>query len=134
MNVELASADLHLRLEEAFGLPTPSDSKYEEIVGAYHLEDGAKYWMFNSGSATWRVVGEDGSWHRHKLVATDWSENEKTEVAKIMNDLCFMAPPQAPSSPLTSARSAPFAYRGWLFAWFFFPELRRWELAPLERR
>lgn len=134
MNVELASADLHAGMVEAFGLPTPTEDAFEELVGAYHFEDRPTYWFFKPHTETWRVAAYNGHRNPAHFSTTGWSNEDRTGATTAMRDLAFLPAPDLPSNTSKIAHTDPFVFRGWIFAWRFTPEVRAWTLTPLTRR
>jgi hypothetical protein len=136
MQVDLDSVELHIEMLEAFGLPTPADPQMKEAFGWYHCgtgeDEGPKYWFFDPSTTAWSV--NKGGSRLTPFPYSAWCDADRIEAGEKQSQLSMMAPPQKPADVSVPAQSSPFLYEGWLFAWFFFPELKRWELAPLERR
>jgi len=116
-----------------FGLPNPTEREYEEIFGWYHADGDTRYWAYNPQTTAFHIVSTDGQWIRPEL-AGEWGEADLEEIRQKMDSLQFLPRPPLPDDPTIAVRGEPFAYEGWLFAWFFVPELRRWELGTIERR
>jgi hypothetical protein len=117
---------------KAFGLPVATQCRCREIVGWYHYDDETCYWEYSPQTDSWRVIGE-GDWFNRNLFDLQWTDAERHEVADLMKRLQFMAAPLIPARPEMPAHSEPFVFEGWLFAHYYFPELKRWELAPIGR-
>lgn len=128
------SDHLHQEMMEDFGLPTPSQSYFEEVFGCYHVLDETRYWTFDPINRLWDVKVEEN--RPAKLIAApaSWTAKDRKDVWKRLRDLSYFAPPSLPRDPTRKMTGKPFVYDGWLFAWTFLPELRRWELAPLDKR
>lgn len=124
---------LHENMAQWFGLPEPRERDYEQVFGWYHAADDTRYWVHNPRDGSFRVVTSDGQWMRPTL-AGDWEEDDLEGIRQHMDSLQFLSRPPLPDDLAGKHQSDPFTYEGSLFAWFFVPELRRWELGVLERR
>jgi len=130
MRVNLNSVALDMQLEETFGRPIPTDYDVPEVFGPYHVpfgrNEGPKFWRFDPKDMTWDVI-ED---HVETTLPDDEETSDAGQLAAFRY-LDMMERPPLPEDRKVRARSAPFWYEGWLFVWHYFPELRRWELAPV---
>lgn len=72
--------------------------------------------------------------HGSNLTPSSWTSKDKREVRERVEYLFKLPRPPLPENINEQAMTAPFVYDGWLFAWQYFPEMKRWELAPLGRR
>lgn len=137
MRIELKSAGLHAHLEEAFGLPTPTDDRMVEIFGLYHTtyndNEGPKFWCFDPLTQTWDV-NEDDRRPRPEGLLDGLNPEDERDLSETLSHLDMMERPPLPRDLTARTESDAFIYSGWIFAWYFFPELRRWELAPVKKR
>lgn len=129
MYVELASAKLDRKMEREWGRPVPADNKYEEWFGFYHIDDETRFWSYTPQTQTWRVKSETDK--RHFI--GDFSDEDRKKIEEDMAVLAW-CPPADPEDPTIPAQTLPFVHEGWLYAWYFFPELKRWHIAPVGKR
>lgn len=130
MYIELASAKLDRKMEKTWGRPTPMDQQYEEWFGWYHIEDDSRYWSYTPQTQTWRVIS--ATYDRHP-VGAEFSDEDRKQIGKDMKILAD-CPPDDPEDPGVRAEMPPFLHNGWLYAWYYFPELKRWEIGLLGKR
>lgn len=114
------------------------DCFYQILKKDYH--DGNYYYViFNpfderidtvKSNATDEFLNRYGS----NLTPSSWTVRDKREVRERIEYLFKLPRPPLPVAVDRKAMTAPFVYDGWLFAWQYFPEMKRWELAPLGRR
>jgi hypothetical protein len=137
MHIDSKSAGLHAHLEEAFGLPTPTDSQRIEVFGLYHTtygnHEGPRFWCFDPLTRTWSVKAEE--------TRDDWAPSlhglkpdEQRDLSRSFRDLSLMERPPLPRDLTMRLNGEPFIFSGYIFAWYFVPELGRWELVPVGKR
>lgn len=131
MYVTTASAKVHAQLEEMCGLPDVTDLDHVEIFGPYNVADERKFWIFDPADKLWDVAGdsEGGDY----LMDLAWPSDDETliEIADCLDTLKTMRPPSLPQRTGIKHENAWFTFNGYRFRWIFFPELKRWEIAPL---
>lgn len=130
MYVTTSSAALHLEMEEAFGLPTPTNPEVVEVFGFYHVGNGPRFWKFDPQKQLWDVISERtlGS---TVAPCANWDEDERDEIARVLAGLDMMGTPPFPEEMERKIWEPPFIHESCIFAWVFLPELKRWSLAPL---
>ena len=119
---------------EDFGLPTPSQCYFDEVFGWYHVPNETRYWTFSPRKRQWDVKVEETRATKLITAPASWTAKDRSDVWRKLKDLSFLTPPSLPRNPAKKVSKKPFVYDGWFFAWTFIPELRRWELAPLDKR
>ncbi len=132
MRVQLEAASTMNNLIECFGLPEAADQRYEEWFGYYHFEGDMLFVAFDPLTDTWDIKRNNNE--KHQQLAPIWGKDETSNAAEHMSLLAMTSPPPLPADVSEATRSQPFVNNGWLFQWFYFPELKRWELAPIGRR
>lgn len=131
MYVTTASAKVHFQLEELFGLPEITDPVNIETFGPYHLSDGARFWTHNPNTKVWSVeyARDDDDID----IAISWlpSIEDVPELTSCMDIVRTMVRPDLPENENIRHEGAKFIYERMMFQWMFFPELKRWEAAPI---
>lgn len=127
MYVDLDSLELHIGMEQAFGLPTPSQRRWPEVFGFYHFENKTRYWEYHPERDCWRVLSYS------KTADCARSQPAHSTSCGELQSLCLLPPPELPRSSDTPVPTQPFVYAGWLFAWVFVPPLQKWHLAKVSR-
>ena len=119
------------RIRKAFPQDNwPVDGKHPTIFGWYHFESQMQYLEYDPDRKYWDVLNCD-EYHRVQRKLGINHEDWRTVEAGI--DMLFLLPPPPlPQDTSVNSRSDPFAHEGWLYAWFYFPELKRWIVGPLE--
>lgn len=133
MYVTVESAEIHVDLVQTLGLPTVTDPLHVELFG-YHYIDTLIHWAFDPVTQAWDVKRERARPGIDLLPCDLWTDEEGREVSAKIALLNNMAAPPFPADVRKKLTEPPFLYEGWLFAWTFIPELKRWELAPLGKR
>lgn len=116
-----------------FGHPNPTETQHTEVFGWYHADNETRYLAYDPVDGSYDVLTSDNQW-LYPVLSGEWEEDDLEEIRQCLDSLQFLPRPSFPDDLTVVSRSDPFAYEGWLFAWFFVPELRRWELGVLERR
>ena len=131
MNIKSDPRNKGQRMIDMFGEPSISTHIHNELIGYYFMGDREYYWYHDVEDNSWEV------WHE---VENDSpmsfgleSAEEAKKIEKTIDHLRHLTPPSPPLNLDVRSSSTPFMHEGQLFAWMFFPELRRWELAPLGR-
>lgn len=130
MLVDIYSVELHLRMMDSFGLPELTPSEEPELVGPYHFEGQTHFWHYNPRHNVWSVLSEEDP--REKLAPHLEGEARRTLVDRF-EALHWLPRPQSCSTPSELTPGETFVFSGWRFAWFWIPELGRWELAERGR-
>lgn len=133
MYVELASVSLHAQLVEHFGLPEPTSSEMKELFGYYHFDNDTRYMSYDPRNQTWSVKSPNPS----RSMRSDYDDvprNKRAEFKECCHLLAMFSPQCKPADPSVATRGESFIHSSWIFAWFWFPELKRWELACLGNR
>lgn len=127
MYVAVENAALLARFTETFGLPDVIGRFEDEMFGPYPFEGRSMFLRFRYEDSEWvPLANTDGSNdNRDAAISADDAEKLK----------CLEGAPRPPlPTDLTKRRQdEPFVFCGLLLTWIFFPELRRWEVAPLAR-
>ncbi|WP_370169512.1 hypothetical protein [Sphingobium abikonense] len=129
ISIDIESIRLDQEMEATWGCPVPAEGDYEEWFGWYHIDDKPHYWTFDPKARTWRVRSDTG---RPILVDASLTDRERRRLEESMAILQYCSPP-LPRDTSVRSETAPFLYDGWLYAWYYFPELKRWTLAPVIR-
>lgn len=130
MYVTTDAAALHLEMIEAFGLPVPENPVIAEVFGGYHVGNGPRFWHYDPHKQLWDVKSER-TLHSRVAPRAEWSEVETKEIASTLAQLDMMGSPPFPEDVEIEHWEPAFIYQSCIFAWVFFPDLRRWSLAPL---
>lgn len=140
--------DLARALIEKFQKPPVTDKDYTEVFGWYHFDGGMRYLVHDPRTRDWSSSTVEPSRYRtstpfdrandgYRRIAHDVFSMRPDEAAEAMPRLdmiSFLPTPDLPVYTYSPKQSEPFVHDGWLFSWFFFPELKRWVLGPLRRR
>ncbi len=126
MFIEINCAQRHLRMEEAFGLPSLTDPAASEVFGPYKLEGDTLFWSYDGERAAWDVVEAETPYDRIHL---DREVAVHEAVVDRFEQLRELPRPSFSSTPNVLHRGESFVFNGWRFAWYWIPPLARWELA-----
>lgn len=131
MYVKTASAKVHFQLEELFGMPEITDPINIETFGPYYLGEPAIFWTHDPKTKIWSV-----EYARHEGdndIAISWLPNieDVPDFTSTMDVVRTMARPCQPDNEDIRHDGVKFIYDCVMFQWIFFPELRRWEAAPI---
>lgn len=140
--------DLARRISNHFKEPADADPDYEEVRGWYHFDGDTRYLVHEPRTDSWTCVTSHNS--QSDLDASHKSKDNSSgntaqailavpacdalEIAETMAQLSMLPIPPLPMEVDRPSQTEPFVYEGWLFAWYFFPEIKRWTLAPVKRR
>lgn len=126
MLVEIEKAALFLRLVDVAGLPDVTHQLEDEVFGPYQFEGGTTFLRYRSSDDAWDVLVDVVVPDEHDAEIS-WEEEE----ANIRACLEQGPRPALPADLSRKVQAEPFVFVGSRYAWTFFPELRRWELASL---
>ena len=111
-----------------YGLPTPCDPRHDELFGEYSTQSFEGFIHYDAESTSGTAIASRFG----RNIATVPAEDQM-RVSDLMSELKYIRPEGCPEESTRPASLTPFTYCGWNFAWMFFPELKRWELAVFGR-
>lgn len=126
MFVDIHCAQRHLRLQEAFGLPSLADPVASEVFGPYELDGETLFWCYDGERAAWDVLFPETPYDR---IYVDREVEVHEALVDRFEQLRELPRPNFPSTPNVLHRGKSFVFSGWRFAWYWVPPLGRWEIA-----